>query len=468
MTTDTDLPHPIDSASDYLRFLRKFADDPKPSFPVHVLPPVMRTLVLEAAEALPSPAEFVAVPLLVFAGATIGRSRGLRLKEGWTETPVLFAAIVGAPGVAKKTPSIKVAQHPLDVMQAEAMRDYRSDISLPDDQAVIPDHTYTTDATLEAVATMAESSRGFVVIKDELVSWVKSCDAYRGGRGGDRQSWLSLWSSTALKVDRKSAGPLFVPDPRVSVFGGVQPDMLSELSKDGRHDGFLDRILWAWPTPVRDRWTDSSVADTTRDAVLDVFRRLRANKEAVVVTLSPDARNLWRAWYDDNAERTESAGPVLVGVYTKMTAQAARLALILHCMGHSGNPHATVLSVETLYNALTLTEYFRSQARLVMTHLSRSAAGQGESLPITRVEQLLLRADGWTLKTDLHKGLGGHVTSDELDSALAYLESAGRAERRQPIRGSRGRPAEAWRSITNPRINEENEFIDGADSDLAA
>ena len=98
---------------EFIRFLRSFADNPRPAFPIEVLPPVARTLVKEAAEALPCPPDFVAVPLLVFAGATIGRSRGLRLKESWTETPVLFAAIVGEPGVAKKTPSLKVAQHAL-------------------------------------------------------------------------------------------------------------------------------------------------------------------------------------------------------------------------------------------------------------------------------------------------------------------------------------------------------------------
>ena len=102
----------------------------------------------------------------------------------------------------------------------------------------------TPDATLEALAPMAAGSPGVAMGRDELVSWVKACDAYRAGRGGDRQAWLSIWAGAPLKVDRKTADPIYVPRPVVGVAGGVQPDLLTELNDEaGRRDALVDRFL---------------------------------------------------------------------------------------------------------------------------------------------------------------------------------------------------------------------------------
>src|SRR5581483_752631 len=90
--------------------------------------------------------------------------------------------------------------------------------------------------------------------------------------GGDRQAYLSMWSRIPLKVSRKSAPlPIAIPRPCLVVVGGVQPDLLP-----GRDDGFLDRLLWAYPEPLLDRWTDLAL-DPAAVARLDArFAELRA------------------------------------------------------------------------------------------------------------------------------------------------------------------------------------------------
>ena len=65
-------------------------------------------------------------------------------------------------------------------------------------------HYDTSDATLEAVAAMLNAGTEddadrpdtprLTLIRDELVASVRACDAYRSGRGADRQTWLSLWA----------------------------------------------------------------------------------------------------------------------------------------------------------------------------------------------------------------------------------------------------------------------------------
>src|SRR5205807_3573834 len=52
-------------------------------------------------------------------------------------------------------------------------------------------HVLSSDATVEALAPMLEGGNGVVLLKDELVGWVRGMDQYRaGGKGADRQHYL--------------------------------------------------------------------------------------------------------------------------------------------------------------------------------------------------------------------------------------------------------------------------------------
>ena len=81
-------------------------------FPVHILPPVLRNFVKEGARAIGCPPDLIAVPLMVFAGTAIGASRVVQIKEGWTESPRVYAALVARAG-EKKSPAFKLAMRPL-------------------------------------------------------------------------------------------------------------------------------------------------------------------------------------------------------------------------------------------------------------------------------------------------------------------------------------------------------------------
>src|SRR5262245_44801000 len=67
---------------------------PNDVFPLHALPPVLRQFAEECAASLPVAPAVVGIPALVVAGAAIGNTRAIRLKEGWTESTALWAAIV--------------------------------------------------------------------------------------------------------------------------------------------------------------------------------------------------------------------------------------------------------------------------------------------------------------------------------------------------------------------------------------
>ena len=63
---------------------------------------------------------------------------------------------------------------------------------------------HTDDATVESLAPiLMKNPRGLIQIRDELAAWVTSANQYKGGKGSDRQFWLSNWAGVQACVDRK-------------------------------------------------------------------------------------------------------------------------------------------------------------------------------------------------------------------------------------------------------------------------
>lgn len=366
------------------------------TFPLDSLPIPARTLVDEGAKASDIDPAFVALPLLAIAGGLIGPKVKLELKSGWTETAQLWMAAVAEPGRGK-TPGERHARTVLERLQSEAfdqyesaLADYRSELAawqaaLPDQRGTKPDAPklksyYSADATMEALAGMLSVRPGLVVLRDELVSWVRSCDAYRGGRGGDRSAWLSSWSGVAVKVDRKTDQPVYIKEPVVSVVGGIQPDMLPALAEEAnRRDGFVERILYAFPDDHVPGWTDTEVKPETLTAVEKQLRTLaQLSTIEEPVRFSPEARSLWVAWYDDHTAAQAAVGGILGGLYAKLPIQFARLALLLHVLeatGNQTNQIPTRVSMGTLERARDLVEYFKAHAHRVVP-----AFGQAQSV----------------------------------------------------------------------------------------
>ncbi|MBI4498112.1 MAG: DUF3987 domain-containing protein [Chloroflexi bacterium] len=448
-----------------------------PPFPVHVLPPAPRKLVEAGSRALGAPPDMIAVPLLVFAGAAIGNTAALELKPGYVQRPTLYAGVVAPPG-ATKSPALDLARYPLDVLQQEALEQYRADLNAygeavaaakqggasPKPERPRMGHYFSTDSTTEASAQMLEQSPGFALVRDELVSWVKSFDAYRSGRGGDRQNWLSLWAGAPLKVDRKSADPIYVPNPVIGVAGGIQPDLLRDLTDEaGRRDGFIERILWAYPDVASEHWTDDSVDPTVKEAVVALFRRLRLwQGGAQTVHLDAQARDLWRDWYNENARLTAAAAGLVQGVYAKVPLQAARLALILHCLTHPDRSRD--LDAETMAGALELTEYFRAHAHRVLMHFGVAAVVPSGGLAV-RVLRVLEAANGeWVARDAILSKVSRNTPANEYDAALGDLEQQGLVEQRKVKPDGGGRPSEQWRKKDTKENIEEIEETPAAPS----
>src|SRR5581483_10038536 len=157
--------------------------------------------------------------------------------------------------------------------------------------------------------------------------------------------------------------------------GGVQPDLLAALADAaGRADGFLDRLLWAYPDAVADRWTTEGMDPGLGAALEARARELRALEPGVgpdgepmpvALALSAAGQAAWAGWYARHAAMTAAADfPArLRGAWAKLPA---RLALILALLDE---PRAREVGVEAVQGAIALVEYFQSHARRVYREL---------------------------------------------------------------------------------------------------
>ena len=284
-------------------------DSLTPPYSVHVLPETVRAFVEEGARAMATDPAMIAAHVLALAGGVLGRKTRIVLKAGsWIELPILWVVMVAATG-STKSPALSAAKRGVVALQREAniaddrlFDDYAMAFaqwksSKPGARGAAPvpplfHHFFTSDSTPEALAPMLLASPGVTIVSDEFAGWMKGFDAYKSGKGKERQMHLESWNGDPLKIDCKGQKSVQVEHPVICIVGGIQPDILRELSGEFiRDDGFASRILWSYPTHTPARWTHDDISPATNDAYEFLFEDL-ANLHG---SFSFD-EGAWRVW----------------------------------------------------------------------------------------------------------------------------------------------------------------------------
>jgi hypothetical protein len=447
------------------------------SFPVPVLPEPLADFVIEASRAISCPPDYVVAPMLPVLGTAIGTGHRIQIKEGWCEWPILWTATVGDTGTAK-SPAQEKAVEPLVRLQSKLHGEFEEALSAArirrkateqpqkkaaakqatSDKAVesaradapAPQHkqAFTTDATLEALnLCLARNPRGIALVRDELTAWVLSMNEYKKGSGADRPHWQSIWNGCQIVVNRKNnLMPIIIPRPFVSVVGGLPPDMLGDLcDEQGREDGFIHRILFAFPDPVPRVLTDEGIRLETMNRYCEVFdhlRRLRLNMIAtdptVTLELAPGVFETFRDWVNGHYAEMENGPANLRGPWAKLVSYCARLALIIHLTRKvCGDPVAADVDAESVTRAITLICYFKSHARKVYRRLYATA----EEIQITAAVEWLKKRPGYqaSLRDFVTNKVGRVRNTEQALSLFRRLEENkwGHIERRKPSGGGR-------------------------------
>ena len=96
-----------------------------PPMPAELLSEPLRGWIVDAAERIGVPIEYVGLPSVVSVGALVGRSVSIRPKrrDDWSLVPTLWGASIGGPG-ALKSPAIAAATRHLRKLAARARRKF--------------------------------------------------------------------------------------------------------------------------------------------------------------------------------------------------------------------------------------------------------------------------------------------------------------------------------------------------------
>jgi hypothetical protein len=411
-----------------------------PPFPTDALPEPVRRFVEEGAEAIGCARDLLAIPVLAVLSAGIGGSRVVKIKRSWREGATLFLAVVASPG-EKKTPAANAARRPVLKRQAEKRqqfkakkaeheremrewkahcRDARSagETEPPPPPEPTMERTYADDTTVESlVGILEDNPRGVLIYKDELTGWVRGMDQYKaGGKGTDRQAWLSVWSNQAIVVDRKSrqGDPTYVERPWVSLVGGIQPAMLPELG-GSMEDGLLDRFLFCYPKHSHADLSDVEIGADTEVEYADLYSKLSSLQMAEdeigqeapnVVPMSQEARRLFKEIHDEiGREALEPGFPLrFQGVWAKMRGYLARISLILALSRSVEHNQPEQVDEEDVKNAARIVAYFKAHARRVYGKLQATAP---EELLAGEIRDFLQDHDGeWSgSATELYEEL---------------------------------------------------------------
>jgi hypothetical protein len=458
------------------------ADLPDPEeFPISALPTTLRQFVREAAASVGCPVDYIGLSTLAAVSAAIGDTRRIVIKKDWTEGAAIFGMIVGGPA-SKKTPAMTLALRPVRERQMAlkneyerqkeeheaALRDYEkakkdgpSELGKPEKPTL--GRTYADDTTVERLADILnENRRGVLIIKDELSAWLGSMNQYKqGGKGADRQFWLSVHTNQPVSVDRKSTDePVIVARPFVSIVGGIQPEVLPDFGKD-RGDGLIDRFIPVYPKPRVGRWTDDEISDHVREeyarTIGSLYRLRHANDEEdpfpSKVGMTPEAKALFVAEYNRLHDELEAPGfpQRLRPVWGKLEAYFARFALIL-AMGRIAELEnqgqvgiVERITRDDMAGAVKLLAYFKNHVRRVYAGLYGDSPA--DRLAADLREFLIDQGGSWEgIASELYEAIDSDYKPERVKdfgklirgivkrSPLLRLEDLQRTNARRPFR----------------------------------
>jgi hypothetical protein len=368
-----ELEEPEEEASDPFERL------PFPSFPWDIFPPGWRGHFEDLAESLAVAQEGVVSSSLAILSGAIGNHLKVSPKPGWENSVAIWMALVGDSGQGK-TPIIRNLMQGLYTAQQEAFEAFQNELKIFEENVSKKGESsptpprltryFTTDPTLEALlCLLAENPRGLILIKDELASLVCGFNQYKpGGRGNERQHYLSIFSGSPVIPDRRYAEKVYVGHPFLSLLGGIQRRLVPEiLGHEAFSDGLIYRFLFLvlapqWYPLSRKTWREES-----REAWHQLLMAAKSFQEERIVHLDQGAWECFRNYRNQLYRLFGYVPSQVAGFIPKMTDYALRLAGVLH-FWHSFPvlPPPAILSRETMDKAVRLSSFYFGQVRLLL------------------------------------------------------------------------------------------------------
>jgi len=420
--------HPSPQGDDGWAFARETF--PVTDFPSDILPPKIEKSLHQLSRSYAT--NFATLPgaILAVLCGTLGATVRIKAKPSWSEILSLWFADISPSGTGK-THAPRAACSLVYQAQERSELEYRALVEAEDmkpakDRVKVPRARgyFATDVTLEGVRSDVAASGGhggLIVILDELATFMTAQNQYKkNGQGSDGQMWLAIYDGKPGRAAR-SGDAAFIKGARVSIFGGIQPEVWRSVFGGKAHaisDGTIPRFLPVvrgeafipvgdenWVDAHRDAWES-----TLKNAMAWADERCSAPEwEAHDVLASKDAWGLFRDWTNDT--RLEALGlPVELRPFVnKMPGHALRLAGALHCLSRfsEGLEPGKILTPRDIDCGIRASQYYAGQMVEALCMLVGEAPGQ--AAPTDMERRLAEVLEGLRAQTTIGKLAVGHI-----------------------------------------------------------
>ena len=465
-----------------------------PAFDATMLPTSFQAYVEDTAELMQAPLDYVAVPLIVAAAATIGNSWAIAPKvwdTNWLVTPVLWGGIVGRPGM-KKSPAmdkgvvhLKSLEDDMDAAHQLNVQKYATDKIIydaavqtakaaakagrqvptlpPEPKPPEPERLVANDSTYQKLTDILQwSPRGVLVLKDELVGLLESLAS--DGQEGARAFYLQAWNGNGqYKVDRVGRGSLVIKRLAIWLVGGIQPGKLQTYVRQAVQggngdDGLLQRFqLIVWPD-VSPNWKniDRSPDVAAFDNVENTFKYLRSLHPMTVgartglgngpayLHFTTEAQSVYDSIRGalETSLRKGERHPALESHFAKYPSLLAALALVIHLSDGGTGP----VCIEALNKAGRWLKYLGAHAKRVYAVATNGAAHSAKALA-DKIKTGVLK-NGFSAREINRKQWSQLTTLQDVKAAIEWLVDTDWLKEVDERAGSTGKVT----YVINPRV----------------
>lgn len=370
------------------------------------LPPTLAEPLIRLADRMQARPEVFLLTLLTAISTLhkVGTNLTISAEDKFIVPPNLFSGIVAESG-QKKSPILRtLVKYPLDALRAEANSQIRAQHEEDLDEwnsctkeergDQFPDgkpnlqliEYYFNDGTVEGINRQFSRfpQRGMLYLRDELAG-VFAYNKYQGGKGSERQDFLSFYDGFGKKELRAEGFVSRVEQVLVSIFGTIQPEILRQLMQDPLDaDGQWARFLFVIQPLQPAKLRQSGNFDINRHLLNPLYQRID-ELPAMRYELASDAFDYYALLYDKlEKQRCADPDPAMRAVFSKTEGTIGRLAINLHVlhelMGREQAAVSQLIPKLRILQASKLARFFVNQLRLIRAAVNANAS-EGEIAP---------------------------------------------------------------------------------------
>ena len=205
----------------------------------------------------------------------------------------------------------------------------------------------------------------------ELSGLLFDLDKYTTSKGGAKSRLLSSHTGGNWQVNRLSNPDrnIYIKNAYVSIFGGIQPDMMSKaFDVKGNTDidcGFLPRFLFIRATSKKPAlWNDTAFDEQSKRLLETITSTLLTwevpnNEQDAKVEMTDEAKEVYKSWYDEVVQQAHIS--TINGAWLrKLNSHALRLCLLLHSLDVALGSSIHYVDDDCMERALLLANWLKT------------------------------------------------------------------------------------------------------------